>query len=125
MASPRVRLRPGGVSPARAADGGAERPLGDVLALGEDRGGVGHDLLEGGLRCLGDRFGGLTGADPGLDVAGSKTCSPSSSPLVLGGRVGSGRCGCADRRAAARSRASTSTVNSPAASTEQSGLRRP
>ena len=48
IASPRVRLRRRRLA-AGPADRGALGALGDVLALGEHRGGVGHDLLDGGL----------------------------------------------------------------------------
>ena len=47
----------------------ALRALGDVLALGEDGAGERHDLLDAGLRRLGDRLRRLAGADAGLDVA--------------------------------------------------------
>jgi hypothetical protein len=43
-----------------------------VLALGQHRGGVRHDLLDRGLGRGGHRLGGLAGADPRLDVARSQ-----------------------------------------------------
>jgi hypothetical protein len=68
------RLAEGARAPRRLARGTADRgPLGalrDVLPLGEDRCGVGHDLLDRGLRGGGHLFGGLAGPDARLDVTG-------------------------------------------------------
>ena len=57
---------------AGAAHGRALGALRDVLALGEHRARVDQDLVDAGLRRLGDRLGRLTGPDPGLDVTGTK-----------------------------------------------------
>ena len=56
----------------RAAQGRALGALGDVLALGEHRGGERHDLVDRGLGRGGDGLGGLAGTDPRLDVARSQ-----------------------------------------------------
>ncbi len=65
----RVGEQLGGAVGALAAHARALGPLGDVGALGQDRGGVAHDLLERGLGGGRDVLRRLTGPDPGLDVA--------------------------------------------------------
>ena len=107
IASPRVRA-PCGASLDGPADRRAQGALGDVLALGEHRGGVRHDLLDGGLGC------GATdsGVSPARILAwmsrGRSMLSILVSTLGTGfsGRVA----GCTPR--AALSRASISTANS-------------
>ena len=55
-----------------ATEGGALGALRHVGALGQHRRGVRHHLVDGRARDLGDRLGGLPGADPRLDVARAK-----------------------------------------------------